>query len=294
MTEPASAQELFRGRHFVPLPHMQGVADVEELFLPVQLKLVQCFRPRLPPEAINFLTVHTKDVAQIAVPPENRAEHVVKFVERHLIGDRDQADDHRAHLAQNRSQNQAFEGGCFNHLSRLLGSPDPRLFGALYLDAQAGGTKRSVDELTQAVSALSRSVESRVQPRPVERRVEVEHHVEPKSRHKNIGKWVAILIGAGAVFGAGYFVCWSNAQSAMEKVRQQAKQQVDQVIEAQPAANLVSSFLAKHSGKISLGSVLSSDGKSETEGIIIEPGDLKFGQPTYSRTGGALVPLYRQ
>jgi hypothetical protein len=43
--------------------------------------------------------VHTNDVAQIAVPPENRAEHVVKFVERHL--------------------------------SRLLGSPDPRLFGAL-------------------------------------------------------------------------------------------------------------------------------------------------------------------
>ena len=27
--------------------------------------------------------------------------------------------------------NQAFEGGCFNHLSRLLGSLDPRLFGAL-------------------------------------------------------------------------------------------------------------------------------------------------------------------
>jgi hypothetical protein len=43
---------------------------------------------------------HTKDVAQIAVPPENRAEHVMKFVERHLIGDRDQADGHRAHLAQ--------------------------------------------------------------------------------------------------------------------------------------------------------------------------------------------------
>ena len=57
--------------------------------------------------------------------PQNRVEHVVKFVERHLIRDRDQADDHRAHLAQNRSQNQAFEGGCFNHLSRLLGSPAP-------------------------------------------------------------------------------------------------------------------------------------------------------------------------
>jgi hypothetical protein len=37
----------------------------------------------------------------IALSPENSAEHVVKFVERHLIGDRDQADDHRAHLPQN-------------------------------------------------------------------------------------------------------------------------------------------------------------------------------------------------
>jgi hypothetical protein len=87
--------------------------------------------------------VHTNDVAQIAVPPENREEHVVKFVERHQIGDRDQADDHRAHLAQNRSQNQAFEGGCFNHLSRLLGSPDPRLFGAL-LVGPSGSGKSSV------------------------------------------------------------------------------------------------------------------------------------------------------
>ena len=115
----------------LPLPHVQGVADVEKSLLPVQLILVQCFRPRLPPEAVNFLTVHTNDVAQIAVPTENRAEHVVKFVERHLIGDRNQADDHRAHLAQNRSQNQAFEGGCFNHLSIVLGSPDPQLFGTL-------------------------------------------------------------------------------------------------------------------------------------------------------------------
>jgi hypothetical protein len=39
--------------------------------------------------------------------PQNSAEHVVKFMERHLVGDRDQADDHRTHLAQNRSQNQA-------------------------------------------------------------------------------------------------------------------------------------------------------------------------------------------
>src|ERR1700730_13698973 len=64
-------------------------------------------------------------VAQITVPPEDNAEHVVEFGERHVIADRDQADDHRAHLAQNRSQNQAFEGGCFNHHSRLLDRPTP-------------------------------------------------------------------------------------------------------------------------------------------------------------------------
>ena len=110
---------------WVPQVHQSCVRTDLSTVRQVQLELVQRFRPRLPPEAINFLTVYTNDVAQIAVPPENRAEHVVKLVERQLIGDRDQADDHRAHLAQNRSQNQAFEGGCFNHLSRLLGSRPP-------------------------------------------------------------------------------------------------------------------------------------------------------------------------
>src|ERR1700674_3088677 len=115
----------------VPLPHIQGVADVEELFLSVQLGLVQCFGPRLPPKAVELLTVHTNDVAQITVPPEDNAEHVVEFGERHVITDRDQADDHRAHLAQNRSQYQALEGGCLNHLSSLLDRPPPDFFGAL-------------------------------------------------------------------------------------------------------------------------------------------------------------------
>ena len=43
---------------------------------------------------------------------------------------RGSADDDQAHLRENRWQNQAFEGNCFNHLSRLL-RRDPRLFGAL-------------------------------------------------------------------------------------------------------------------------------------------------------------------
>jgi hypothetical protein len=52
-------------------------------------------------------------------------------------------------LAQNRSQNQAFEGGCFNHLSRLLGSPDPRLFGALII-VETTRTKTDASERLRA------------------------------------------------------------------------------------------------------------------------------------------------
>jgi hypothetical protein len=174
----------------------------------------------------------------------------------------------------------------------LLATAEQLKATAEHLDAQAGGTKRSVDELTQAIRTLSQSVESRVQPRPVERRVEVEHPVEPKSRPKNIGKWVATLIAAGAVFGAGYFFCWRNTYSEIGKAKQQAEEQVDRVIGAQPTANLVSSFLAKHSGNISIGRIISPDGTRETEGIIISPGDLKFGQPTFSKDGGnVLVPV---
>ena len=44
---------------------------------------------------------------------------------------RGSADDDQAHLRENRWQNQAFEGNCFNHLSRLLRSRRPPDFLAL-------------------------------------------------------------------------------------------------------------------------------------------------------------------
>jgi hypothetical protein len=147
-----------------------------------------------------------------------------------------------------------------------------------YLDAQADGTKKSVEELTQAIRELSRSVK---------------HRVEPESRPENIAKlWAVILIAVVAVFGVGYFACWSRTHLALEARMQEASQRVERVINAQPAANRVPSFLAAHSGNISIGPIISSDGKSETQGIIIRPGDLKFGQPTFSSEGGnALVPI---
>src|SRR5260221_1551795 len=116
----------------IPLPQIQGVSDVKELFLSAQFEFVQAFRSCFPAEAVELLTVDTNDIAEIAVPPEDGAKYFVEFWELQLIGDRYQADDHWADLAQNRSQNQAFEGDCFNHLSRLLGPLDPRLLAALH------------------------------------------------------------------------------------------------------------------------------------------------------------------
>ena len=95
----------------------------------------------------------------------------------------------------------------------------------------------------------------------------------PTSRPENIAKlWAAILIAVVAVFGVGYFACWSRTHLALEARMQEASQRVDRVINAQPAANRVPSFLAAHSGNISIGPIISSDGKSESQGIIIRPG----------------------
>ena len=103
----------------VPLPHVQGVANVEELLLAVQLELVEGLGLRLPAEAVELLPMDTNNKAQITPPSQNGAEDIVKVWELHLIGDRDQANDHRAHMTQNCSQNQAFKRLYFNHSSRL-------------------------------------------------------------------------------------------------------------------------------------------------------------------------------
>ena len=63
---------------------MQRVADVEELFLPVQFEFMQGFRSRLPAKAVELLTVDADDVAQIAVPTKNGAEDIVEFRELQL------------------------------------------------------------------------------------------------------------------------------------------------------------------------------------------------------------------
>ena len=126
-----------------------------------------------------------------------------------------------------------------------------------YLDTQADGTKKSVEELTQAIRELSRSVK---------------HRVEPESRPENIAKlWAAILIAVVAVFGVGYFACWSRTHLALEARMQEASQGVERVINAQPTASRVPSLLAAHAGNISIGPIISFRRKERDPGDYYSP-----------------------
>ena len=78
---------------------MQGVTDIEELFLPVKLEFMQDFGSCLPSKAIELLTVDANDVAEIAIPAQNGAHDVMEFWELQVVRYRDEANDHRAHLA---------------------------------------------------------------------------------------------------------------------------------------------------------------------------------------------------
>ena len=110
---------------------MQRVADVEELFLPMQFEFMQSFGSLLSAEAVELLAMDTNDVAQIAGPAKNCAEDVVEFRELYLVGNRDQPDDHRAHLTENGPQNQAFDAECVSHPLSLRRTVDPRPSDAL-------------------------------------------------------------------------------------------------------------------------------------------------------------------
>jgi hypothetical protein len=79
--------------------YMQGVANVEKPLLAVQLQFVKGFGLGIPADAVELLTMYANDAAQIAPPAQNGAEDMVEIWELHLIRDRDQADEHRSHLA---------------------------------------------------------------------------------------------------------------------------------------------------------------------------------------------------
>ena len=72
----------------LPLPQVQGVADIKELFLPVRLELVQCFRPRVPAKTVELLPVDADNVAQIVILSKNGPEDVVELGQPQAVRNR--------------------------------------------------------------------------------------------------------------------------------------------------------------------------------------------------------------
>jgi hypothetical protein len=112
--------------------------------------------------------VHTNDVAQITVPPEDNAEHAVAFVERHVIGDRDRRMTIRLTGRRTASQNQALETDCFNHLSRRPRIARPRLFDALRFARYCFGMTTDMQPLWDADRELAQSIFQSAKEQPVQ------------------------------------------------------------------------------------------------------------------------------
>jgi hypothetical protein len=53
----------------------------------------------------------------------------------------------------------------------------------------------------------------------------------------------------------------------------------------------VTTYLRTKGGDIAIGPITNANGKSQTQGVIIRPGSLKFGKPEFSTDGAALVPI---
>ena len=115
----------------VPLPHVEGVADVEEFFLPMEFQFVQSLRSVLPAEAIEFLAVDPDDVTKIADPAQDREQDIVELGKWHVIGYGDQPDHHGIYLPENGAHNQTLAGMCIAHLHSLV-LIDPRPSVALH------------------------------------------------------------------------------------------------------------------------------------------------------------------
>jgi hypothetical protein len=149
-----------------------------------------------------------------------------------------------------------------------------------YLDAQATGTKKSVEELTKEVRDLARSVQ---------------YVKSPESRPDNIAKrWGIIFIIAGCIFLAGYFFCWSRLHVALEESmirdRQIADERVARVIKERPADARPYLDFVSYGGLFAREPIAPGPGHPETEGFVMRPGHLA--KPWVSSDGeAAVIPI---
>jgi hypothetical protein len=88
-------------------------------------------------------------------------------------------------------------------------------------------------------------------------------------------------------FFLGYL---SAARQADARARQDNARLVAAVA-GLPTAASVTTYLRTKGGDIAIGPITNANGKSQTQGVIIRPGSLKFGKPEFSTDGAALVPI---
>jgi hypothetical protein len=74
--------------HDTELPHVQQVADVEELLLAMQAKLSQWLRSRATPKAVELLRVNPKGVSEIATPAQYLLEDIMQIAQFRVIAHR--------------------------------------------------------------------------------------------------------------------------------------------------------------------------------------------------------------
>jgi len=149
-----------------------------------------------------------------------------------------------------------------------------------YLDAQAAGTKQSVEQLSRDIRELTTALK---------------HRVEPETRPENIAKrWGIIVIIAGSIFLAGYFVCWSRLHVALEvsmiRDRQLADERVARVIKERPADARPYLDFVSYGGLFAREPIAPGPGHPETEGFVMRPGHLA--KPWVSSDGeAAVIPI---
>jgi hypothetical protein len=89
----------------------------------MQTKLSQWLGWRATSEAVELPSVNPKGVSQVATPAQYLLEDIMQIAQFGVVAHRNQADDHRAYVAQNSSQNQSFDS---RHPSSLRHSPTPQ------------------------------------------------------------------------------------------------------------------------------------------------------------------------
>lgn len=108
------------------------------------------------------------------------------------------------------------------------------------------------------------------------------------SKKEKIKAWVTQIsaYGAAALFlvGAGYGLCWVSLHQSVDE-------KVDRLIGAMPFNTQAQAYLASHRGSVFVGPLQRTQDHPETDGIVINPGNLHLSQSWVSSGGYTVVPI---